>query len=890
MEEDVLKLSEVVVTGLASTVARKNLANAVGTVTAGDLVPAPAQTLERALSGKFAGISVNQNTGAPGGGISVNLRGTSTIVGGNQPLYVIDGVIIDNSATQSGIDLVTEAAAAGSSNPQGQPTNRIADINPNDIERVEVLKGASAAAVYGAKASNGVIIISTKSGRLGKPKINISQRIGFSQILRKIGTRKFTAETAEEAFGEEGRDEFLANGGQFVDHEDVLYGETGILNETTASISGGSERTQFFLSGLAQDEAGIVENTGYGKFSGRFNINHQFNDRFSIKVATSALRSESTRGITGNDNSFTTFGFALAFTPSYVDLRQKSDGSYPNGLFSNPVQTRDLLENEETVWRIMNSARADLNLFKSARNKLDFVLQAGFDFYSQFNNVFSPPTLQFEKNSDQPGRAINGESRNVSTNIYLSLIDVYTTASNIRFTTSAGFQLENRQLDNSVIFASDLIAGQSNVDQGASSTIMQNIIKQFDRGFYAQEEINIRDKYYLTAGLRGDASSSHGDVKKYFLYPKFSGSVRLSEFDFWRGLSSFSNEFKLRTAYGETGKSPVPFSKFTSFISGTIGGKIGLIGARRRGNPDIQPERTKEVEFGFDASFWNSNAALEFTYYRQNISDLILLAELPFSSGFEQEFRNAGKMRTDGFEIGLNLWPVKNENFSWNAHTTFYRTRSVITELEVDPFNIGGFATSLGTYRIEKDKSPTTLIGTFGDEVEEYGDGEPDFEMAFNNQFEMGQFSFRFLWHWKKGGLAVNLGKFISDLGKTTFDYDEVKKPVFDEENENEIIGYTTSRLDSGRTKVWVEDAGYVKLREASLSYQFKKSTIERMFGQLISSLKVGVAGRNLLMITDYTGYDPEVSQFGNVAVGRGIDTIPFPSTRSFYFTLDFGF
>ncbi|MFQ5677749.1 MAG: carboxypeptidase-like regulatory domain-containing protein, partial [bacterium] len=219
MDEDVLKVSEVVVTGLATSVKRRNLANSVGTVSARELIPAPAQTLERALNGKIAGISINQNTGAPGGGINVNLRGTSTITGSTQPLYVVDGVIVSDAAIQSGLDLVTDATGAGSATPQGQPTNRIADINPNDIANIEVLKGASAAAIYGSKASNGVVIITTKSGIPGRTRVDVTQQIGFTTILNKIGIRKFTAATAEATYGPAGLDLFNANGGKFIDQE-----------------------------------------------------------------------------------------------------------------------------------------------------------------------------------------------------------------------------------------------------------------------------------------------------------------------------------------------------------------------------------------------------------------------------------------------------------------------------------------------------------------------------------------------------------------------------------------------------------------------------------------------------------------------------------------------
>ena len=195
LETDVLRQDEVIVTGLATTVKRRNAANSVAVVTGDELVNVPTQTLDGALSGKFAGVNIRRNTGAPGGGINVNLRGSSTLTGGTQPLYVIDGVIINNDANQSGIDVVTAATGAGSSRPQGQPTNRIGDINPNDIGSIEVLKGASAAALYGAKASNGVIIIKTKKGRGGKTKFNYSARYGTSEVLKKMGHRVFETYT-----------------------------------------------------------------------------------------------------------------------------------------------------------------------------------------------------------------------------------------------------------------------------------------------------------------------------------------------------------------------------------------------------------------------------------------------------------------------------------------------------------------------------------------------------------------------------------------------------------------------------------------------------------------------------------------------------------------------
>ena len=203
LEADILKQDEVVVTGLASSVKRRNLASAVAKVSGDELNGAPSQSLDQALGGKFAGVHIRRNTGAPGGGMSVNLRGVATIAGETQPLYVVDGIIVNNFANQSGIDVVSAATGAGSARPQGQPTNRIADVNPSDIESVEVLKGASAAAIYGAKASNGVVIITTKRGSAGKTRVNFTQRVGSRNIMNKQGHRVFTQEEAIAQYGED---------------------------------------------------------------------------------------------------------------------------------------------------------------------------------------------------------------------------------------------------------------------------------------------------------------------------------------------------------------------------------------------------------------------------------------------------------------------------------------------------------------------------------------------------------------------------------------------------------------------------------------------------------------------------------------------------------------
>jgi outer membrane receptor protein involved in Fe transport len=491
----------------------------------------------------------------------------------------------------------------------------------------------------------------------------------------------------------------------------VLYGQQGFLTETNFGVRGGSERTQFYLSGLLRDEDGIIKNTGYKKFGGRVNLNHKFSERVKADAFLNYTRSESDRGITGNDNTNTTFGFSLGFTPNFYDIRPQN-GAYPVHQFnpSNPIQTRDLLTNNEKVDRTIGSLRLNWNLLRGQKQNLDFILQSGVDFYSQENRIVSPPELQYEASRDLPGASLFGSTQSTNSNLYLNLAHNFTTSSNTVFQTSAGYQFENQDLNNVLNEARGLISTQTNVDQAAGVNAYQDRLIERSRGFYAQEEVNLQDKIFLTAGFRGDASSSNGDTKKYYFYPKASASVRLTQYGIF---NSFANEFKLRAAYGETGNLPPASAKFTSLVPLNAGGQAGLVPAARRGNPNIQPERTRELEAGFDAALFQEKVSLNFTYFRQNISELLLSPTLPPSSGFTEEIVNGGEMRTQGVEISLGVVPTRR----WNARLNFYKTSSEITQLDVDPFNIGGFATFLGTFRIEEGLSPTTIIGAELDQI-----------------------------------------------------------------------------------------------------------------------------------------------------------------------------
>ncbi len=311
LEEDVARLDEVIVTGLATTVKRRNSANAVATVSASELAGiSPAQTFDAALNGKITGANIVANSGAPGGGISVKLRGVTTIYGNTEPLYVVDGVIVNNKTISGGMNAVTAAESGGTNtSTQDNGSNRIADINPADIENIEILKGASAAAIYGSQAAAGVVVITTKRGKAGKTKITVTQDIGIQTARKLMGVRQLNETIVEETWGPSGLTRYKAAvaAGKIYDYEKEMYGEKGFLRNTTVSMSGGSDRTTFMFSAGMRKEDGIILRTGYANNNLRLNVDHRISDRIKIGVSTAFINSSADRGLTNNDNTGVSF-------------------------------------------------------------------------------------------------------------------------------------------------------------------------------------------------------------------------------------------------------------------------------------------------------------------------------------------------------------------------------------------------------------------------------------------------------------------------------------------------------------------------------------------------------------------------------------------------------
>src|SRR6266550_8106574 len=454
---DVLQLETQVVTGTATTVSSVNAANAVTVVSGEKLNRTPAQTIDYALQGKIPGAIITQNSGAPGGGVQVQLRGVSTINASFLPLYVIDGVIIDNSSISNGINAVTQAAGGNFGSSQDQRVNRTADINPNDIESIQVLKGPSASSIYGSRGTNGVIIITTKQGQVGRTSLDVIQRFGTARISNKIGIRCFSSgqEVADAGayLGGAGFDStgFGAATNKCHDYEQELYGEHPFNYQTIGSLRGATAGgTNYFVSGLIQHDGGLALNDNYNKQSLRVNLGQKLGSRLNVRANTELIHSLTERGISGNDNTginpYTTF----SQTPSFIDLRKQADGTYPVGLAvvnnNNPFQNTELVKTPEDVFRLLGSGVASYSLVSLERQTLDFTVSGGVDTYNDHARVISPANAYIESTNANPGTLVNNNADvftgNIGANFTHRLIRNLFTA-----TTSAGIGQVRRNVD-----------------------------------------------------------------------------------------------------------------------------------------------------------------------------------------------------------------------------------------------------------------------------------------------------------------------------------------------------------------------------------------------------------------------------------------------------------
>jgi TonB-linked SusC/RagA family outer membrane protein len=885
LEEDLASLEEVVVTGLASSIKRSNAGNAVARITAEELTGSTRpQTLDGALSGKVIGANIVANSGAPGGGISVKLRGISSILGSSEPLFVIDGVIIDNSQfnTGAGTKSFNGAVSGANAGSQDQAANRISDLNPADIESIDVLKGPSAAAVYGTRANAGVIVITTKRGKAGKTVVKFSQDLGMSKAAHLLPSENWTEakiNTYGGVYGIPTKDAlalYKASNGQTVNYDELIFGETGSINTTNLSVAGGSDKTKFYVSGSLSNETGIVKNTGFGRRAIRANLDHRINNFVDIKMSSSYMNTNSSRSFLGNDNNGVSLGYSIAYIPNFIDLRPVN-GVYPEyaGTGQNPFQVLDRMENKETTNRFLQSGEVNFNLLNQERNSLKLSVKGGVDYLVSNPRVYAPEDMQYQIRQAQPGASRYANNKALLT--YLQTFLTYNWGfKEVDLMTQIGALKDIQKRDESWIQGVGLLPGQRNPATAASIIASSYLSEQQVAAVVGQQEINWANKVIVRGGLRADRSSLNGDHTKWYLFPMANVAVNLGNFGF---LPSAISTLKPRAAFGRTGGVPQFGDIYTTLASGVYDGKLSLASPVSIGNSGLQPETAQEIEGGIDIGLFKNRILIEASFYNKKIYDFLFQYTLAAGTGVTTVARfPVGDFENNGVELGLTANIVKSKDFDWTSSLQYWTNKSNVTRLTVPPQYVpsSGFG-NFGRSRIVQGFSPTLWWGVDKEgKLQSFQDNQPKFQMSWNNTVAAYGLTFNMLWHTSQGGYNSSLNRELKDEAGTTFDWSSVVKTL-DGPRLYGNPGYSTPD--------YLFDASYIRLREVSLYYSVPKGVVTSAFKDAVSNIRIGVSANNLLTISDYLkyNYDPEASNFGNRSVGSGVDLTPFPASKRYF-------
>ncbi|HEY3279148.1 MAG TPA: TonB-dependent receptor plug domain-containing protein [Gemmatimonadales bacterium] len=858
-----ISLSAVVVTGTAGPVETRALGNSITSLGSATLAASQATTVDAAMQGKLAGAQIIQNSGNPGGGgFSVRLRGTSSIISGSEPLYIVDGVIVDNSSAQL-VDL------GARSNLQ----NRLADLNPGDIERIEVIRGAAAAALYGSRANNGVVQIFTKRGRPGASRFTWQTKYSTGEAPRRLAMNLYPFDLAGNAL-------------QRFDYQHWIF-QTGSLVDNSGSVEGGDDRSTYYLGGGWTDETGVIPKSGSTRKSGRLNLSQLVVPTLRLTFGANYVNTHNEFEPNGEQSNGVIT--ALLFTPTNFSFFPVN-GVYPKPAtgagFPNPL---DVIENwtaPQDVGRFIGSARARWT--PSARLAFEYTL--GYDGYQMDVRQFIP---RGSLPAEPTGRSVSvtRDSRIVNSD-GLATYSVRPRAS-LELTTAAGFNYTWQSIQTTSAGATDLIPTSELVSAGAIPSAGQSLFELITLGFYAQQSVNFRDRLYFIGAVRGDASSTFGAKQRWQAYPKASVSYVVSD-EPWFAKSVLGrrlSSLRLRAALGYAGNQPsagLAYSVFDSYVKAVNSGHVGVVNSLTRGNPELRPERQRELEIGADIGARNDRLSIEATYYNKLVSDLLLFRPLATSEGYTQVFENIGEMSNKGIELAVRSINVEHPRLRWETTVTYSRNRNRIERLNVAPFT-AGYANRLdvgepvgfffGRY-YERDGSGAIRLDALGRPIasagsKKLGDPNPAWIGSLLNEVQLGHnLRFRVLLDGSFGGDVLNFSRRILERFAAGREYERELLPFG---NPDRLpTGYLTARFNI--FEEYVEDGSFVKLREVSASYGLGADLARRLKAQ---SLEITLAGRNLYTWTDYTGYDPEMNLFGQLTVERGNDfaTVPIPRT-----------
>ena len=1000
-----LQLGEVVVTGAGTTSEAGKLGNVRNNVGA-DLIERASETnMVQSLAGKAPNVTVVQQSGDPGASSFINIRGISTLLGSNEPLFVIDGVPADNSTfSTSNFNAVDDGGgtlAQGGQTEGTVATNRAADINPNDIESVEILKGPAASAIYGARAAAGVILITTKSGRSGPTHFTFRSSTSFDDINHVyplqtgFGQGRFGVHADTTVGGQcdvpgasicaRSWGPAIPAGGAVYDHANDIY-RVGHTLDNGFSVSGGNDRTTFYLSGAYAHTQGVIvgPNNTFGRTAVRFKGTHRVVDNLKLGADLAFADTRARYVQRGNNTNGIQLG-DLRTPPDFNNqpyVVQTNAGPQQRGFrfqhpndatlfddrtFDNPFWTAYTAQNTANVGRVYGNVNAEY--LPVAWLKINYTLGADYTTDERLEGcaVSSSAPCIF-------GRVIEGKVVNYIIDHNLTATANYSISSDISGTVTLGQNLNARNNRELGTVGRTLVALQpfklSNTVTQDQPLDQETVIH--DASWFGQASLDVKDQLHLAAALRNDGSSTFGSTNLRSWFPK--GSLAW-EFTKAIGERPWLSYGKARVAYGEAGQEPLPYLTSTTYTSGPVGGisqgtgntptQNGLGGLVTRSElrpaQQLKPERSKEFEAGVDFGFFKDRADASVTWYNKKSEDVILRRPVNPSIGFFREGANAATMRNRGWEVSLNLRPLQTADYGWDVGLQWAKNKNQILSLGGAQFiPIGDFNNQvamvgqpIGVYLgtgflrcgISADANPVvgstptdTTLGQvcagkpsgalyIGPNGYPQVDNDPRIVQDPNYKWTGSvRSSFRYrkvqvsglvdvrhggqIWNGTKGALwsygkhadtqnrapctalsaaACTLGINDKTFGQGGWFDGPVAGPGA---GTAVAIGEYWYRGVAacpfiGIDEPCIEDGGFVKLREISVSYTLDAPWVQRSIG--FSSIDIRVSGRNLKTWTKYTGYDPETNLGGSISANKGaggVDYFNNPQTRSFVFSV----
>ncbi|MCM8570540.1 SusC/RagA family TonB-linked outer membrane protein [Gramella jeungdoensis] len=951
LAQDQNALGEVVVTAFGIERETRSLGYSVTKVEADEVNLTGNTNPVQGLQGRVAGVQISQSSGTAGGGIDILIRGITSInpQRGNQPLIVIDGLAMDNS-TFAGDVRPSAGSNSPSSSEQFSFTNRAADLNPEDIESFNVLKGAAATALYGVRAANGAIVITTKKGTQGKARVNISASTSFKDITQTPELQT----TFREGFGGEPRtlytpetetgftrlggtsfyswgprysdDSFTQEDGTVIDlTNDRFYDpydlfRTGILTQVDASVSGATEKLNYYFSVGNDSEEGVLPNTYYDKTNIRMKAGYKITDNFNINSSITYANSGGARGNGGDKSVFSSLSYYSATFPinDYINP-DGTQRNYSFGIIDNP---RYLLEKSPLIDNV-DRWIGNVSLNWNPKDWMNITYSAQVDNYSDRRNRFVPPDL--DVGSQVGGFVLEqyndflGLESNLLVNFNTELTD------NLKTSLTLGNQISDSKRDYSFIRGENLnvpgindISNTINIFGNKTEDQIRNV------GVFGELKFDYNNELFLTLTGRNDWVSTLPKENRSFFYPSVSLAYDFHNLiDDDEDLLTFS---KIRASWAEVGKGPLFGQVGSYFVADSNFPFAGTGGYRSDitvGDPLLLPEKNRSFEVGADLRFFDNRLRFDYAYYRTTVNNQIFTVGTAYSTGLAGIVRNAGKFRSWGHELLVSYDILDNDNLSWETYLNFATNTGEVVALPDDIealiFADSGFAgvtseirdgDELGslygyTWRYENgqryiDENGLPVINL--DERVKVGNAFPDFIASLGNRVNFKGFNLDFLFEWKEGGDLYDSGRRNSIrngiLESTVFRYQTtVLDGVMDDgsggftPNTQEVLidesYYRSSTAYNRAAEILIQDASWVKLRNLSLGYNFGGSILNAIKAD---SFSVSASVQNILIWTPYDGYDPEGNQYSagsNVYGFAGLST-PLSEIYSIGFKLGF--